>query len=250
MMAANQEDKKENLMTTTSATNKIMDAFNNDNLQSWIAAFMMDRRAQNMANGTLHFYKARLKDFSAYFESVSIDRVMQIEPSHIRAFLLLLQEKGHNPGGLHSYYRVIKAFLRWFEFEPENWRNPIRQIKAPKNPVIILDPVNIDVAQTMIDICPKIDFFGLRDRAIILCLLDTGLRASELLAMNIEDVNFITGEIHILKGKGRKSRYVFLGSKSRKALRSYLKYRPDDTEALWLARERTRMEYCGLEGVI
>ena len=200
-------------------------------------------------NGTMHFYKEKLKDFSVYCDSVSIDRVMQIEPSHIRAFLLLLQDKRHSLGGVHTYYRVIKAFLRWFEFEfePENWRNPIRQIKAPKNPVIILDPVNIDVAQAMIDICPKIDFFGLRDRAIILCLLDTGLRASELLAMNIEDVNFITGEIHILKGKGRKSRYVFLGSKSRKALRSFLKYRPDDTEALWLTRERTRMEYWGLE---
>ena len=44
-------------MTTSSATNKIMDAFNNDNLQSWIDAFMMDRRAQNMAKGTLHFYR-------------------------------------------------------------------------------------------------------------------------------------------------------------------------------------------------
>jgi integrase/recombinase XerD len=205
-----------------------------------------------MPKGTLLFYRSKLKDFIEFCSSNNIQKVFQIEPTHIRTFILILQEKGHNPGGVHSYYRVIKAFLRWFEneYEPENWKNPIVLVKAPKNPVIQLDAVNIEVAQAIINVCPRNTFFGARDRAIIFCLLDTGLRASELCSMNIDDVNYITGEVHVLKGKGRKPRYVFLGSKSRKALRTYIRFRQDDNDALWLSRNHTRLGYWSLESMI
>jgi hypothetical protein len=47
--------------------------------------------------------------------------------------LLWLQGVGHNPGGQHVAYRILKIFFRWYdlEVEPENWRNPIAKVKAP-----------------------------------------------------------------------------------------------------------------------
>ncbi len=223
-----------------------------DNLQKWIDVFLLDRRSQNNAKGTIDFYKCKLQVFYNFCQKVKIEKVLQIEPSHIRNFLIFLQENGHNSGGVHSFFRSIKVFLRWFEneYEPENWKNPIQNIKAPKNPTKLLDPVNIDDVQKMIDFCPKNDFFGIRDKAIFLCLLDTGLRAQELLSINIRDVDFFSGEIHILEGKGRKKRLVFLGSKSRKAFRAYLRIRTDVKDALWLNKSRDRLQYWGLVAMI
>lgn len=223
-----------------------------DSLERWVDAFMMDRKAQNMAKGTLHYYQFRLREFVGYCASKEVTQITQIDAVLIREYLLYLQDKGHNPGGTHMYYRVIKAFLRWWEFEvePENWKNPIRKVKAPSNPMQPLNPVNIDDVKVMIEKCPRDSFFGTRDRAIMLVLLDTGMRANELCSMNLEDINLITGEILIRNGKGRKSRYTFLGSKARKAVRQYLKFRPDKKEALWLNRYRERVEYWSLEGMI
>ena len=70
----------------------------------------------------------------------------------------------------------------------------------------------------------------------MLFLLDTGVRASELVSINLEDVNPITGDILVRVGKGRKPRTVYLGSKSRKALRAYLRLRQDSSNVLWIYR--------------
>ena len=230
----------------------IFDFSVDDYLETWVDAFMLDRKAQNMAKGTLYYYKVRLREFMAYCETREVKHILQIDANLIRQFLIAMQEKGHNPGGLHMYYRVIKAFLRWWEneVEPDNWKNPIRKVKSPSNPIEPLDPANIEEVKAMIDVCPKDTFFGTRDRAIMLCLLDTGMRANELCSLNIEDVNLITGEILIRQGKGRKSRYAFLGARARKALRLYLKYRPDRNDALWLSREKERLEYWSLDMVM
>ncbi|MEN6529078.1 MAG: tyrosine-type recombinase/integrase [Anaerolineaceae bacterium] len=223
-----------------------------DYLEIWIDAFMMDRKAQNMAKGTIHYYQYRLKEFVEYCGTQEVKRITQIDPNLLRQYFLTLQQNGHNPGGVHMYYRVIKAFLRWWEneVEPQNWKNPIKKVKAPKNPVVPLNPANIEDVRAMIDVCPKDNFYGTRDRAIMLVLLDTGLRANELCSINVEDLNLITGEIHVKVGKGRKSRYAFIGSKARKAVRLYLRYHPGNVEPLWLNRERQRLEYWSLDGIM
>jgi site-specific recombinase XerD len=110
--------------------------------------------------------------------------------------------------------------------------NPIRKIKALKLPEKILDPVDLHNVFSMVDTCKANKFIDHRDDAILLCLLDTGARAMEFLDLNIEDVNLITGEILIRQGKGRKSRTVFLGKMSRKALRRYINNRTDKNPAI------------------
>jgi hypothetical protein len=60
--------------------------------------------------------------------------VSHLTPTLLRQYLLWLFDTGHNPGGVHGFYRALRAFLRWWEdeYEPENWRNPIRKVKGPK----------------------------------------------------------------------------------------------------------------------
>ncbi len=64
----------------------------------------------------------------------------------LRRYLLWLEPTHHNPGGVHGCYRTLKTFLLWYEAEnePERWKNPIHQIKAPKLSKESLAPVELE----------------------------------------------------------------------------------------------------------
>jgi integrase/recombinase XerD len=113
-----------------------------------------------------------------------------------------------------------------------------------------LEPVSIEVTKALLDTCKNHKFTDSRDRAIILALCDTGARATEFLSIELEDVNRITGEILIRRGKGGKPRSVFLGKKTRKAMRTYLKNRTDDSKYLWVTKSGEKLSYPGLRGIL
>ncbi len=227
-------------------------ATQDSHLETWLDAFLVDRKAQNMARGTLKFYKNKLGVFAKYCDSQEVKLITQIDPNLIRDFIFYLEARGHNAGGIHGFYRTLKTFLRWWEneIEPEGWKNPIKKVKAPRVPVEPLDPVDIDNVRAMLDICPKNTLTGLRDKAIMLFLLDSGVRASELLSINLDDINLVSGEILIRQGKGRKPRFVFIGSRTRKAVRAYLKIRHDFLPVLWINKNQEPLAYWGLNAMI
>ena len=100
--------------------------------------------------------------------------------------------------------------------------------------------------------CRRRAFFGNRDRAVLLCLLDTGCRAGEFAAINIGDVDVGAGQILIRASKGGKPRMVFLGSKSRRALVNYLRHvgNREESAALWVTREGRRLSCSGLRDIV
>ena len=165
--------------------------------------------------------------------------------------MLGLEATGHNKGGRHACYRSLKTFLYWWEeeLEPEGWKNPIRKVKPPKLPVEQLEPAELDDIKSMIAICDR-TFHGLRDKAILLSLLDSGARAQEFLEIEIDDLNWTTGSTLIRHGKGAKFRTVFLGKKSRRAVRAYLRCRSDDCHALWITKNGERLTYSGLRSIM
>ena len=91
---------------------------------------------------------------------------------------------------------------------------------------------------------------GKRDKAIMLFLLDKEIRASELISISLEDINLITGDVIIRLGKGRKDRNVYLGSRSRKALRLIPETQIDLSDALWITDEGERLTYWGLKMIM
>ena len=214
-------------------------------------AFLVDRRVQGMAKGTLRFYWQKLKLFSDYCDTQSIDLVNQISANLIRQYLVYLEQTSHNPGGKHAAYRALRAFLNWYEneAEPEHWGNPIRKVKAPKVPVERLEPVTNETIASIIQTCIPNTFSGDRDKAIMLCLLDTGIRASEFTNLDLGDVDIARGQIVIRQGKGSKPRMVFLGRHSLHYLRKYLRNRTDDCSAVWVTHPRFNSERLSYDGI-
>jgi len=224
----------------------------NDSLSFWIESFLFDRKSQNMAPGTLFFYQVKLRTFLKYCDGQQITRLSQLDSNELRRFMAWLEGTGHNPGGRHALYRAIKTFLLWYEneVEPDNWKNPIRKVKAPRVPTEPLDPAPIEDIQAMETTCDN-SFMGRRDKALLLALLDTGARATEFLNINLEDIDLVIGAVLIRQGKGRKPRTVFLGAKTKRSIRTYLKHRIDSSPALWISVDNlTRLTYSGLKWII
>ncbi len=217
-----------------------------------INAFLVDRKAQNMAEGTLYFYTKKLKLFSDFCESQLIKTLDELTPDTIRQYLFSLELSGHNAGGIHACFRTLRTFLYWWEseYEPEGWKNPIRKVKAPRLAQEPLQPVSRDDFESLLSTCDKHTWYGARDRAIFLTLLNSGLRASELTALNLTDLESSTGTLEVKRGKGRKPRVTFVGSVTRKAIRQWLKYRGDEAGALFTTKEGEQLTYWGLRQIV
>jgi len=222
-----------------------------DFIEEWAVEFVKAKRIEGISNRTQEIYRVNLAHFIRFCSSQVIDHISQITPATIRDFMLWFGEN-HNQGGVHAAYRVVKTFLRWFdqEAEPAGWRNPINKVKAPKLAEEPLEPVELKTVQAMIATCDD-SFLGKRDKAILLFLLDTGLRARELLSLDLSDVNAVTGAVLLRIGKGRKTRNVHVEQVTRKALRVYLRERQDNQAALFITDDRTgRLSYPGLRVTI
>ena len=125
----------------------------------------------------------------------------------------------------------------------------MKKIKSPRVDQEALEPANIEDVEKMIAACDN-GLTGRRDKALMYFLLDTGLRANELLRIKISEINLITGEVLIATSKSRKPRFVFLGDVSRRAVRKYLKSRRDTCEYLWVTKSGTKLSYWGLRTAI
>ncbi len=214
-------------------------------------AFLTDRRSQNLTRKTIEFYQSQLQCFVKWCTAQSVSTVDQITPEVMRLYMLRLSEDGHNSGGVHVSYRTVRAFLRWYEqeFEPAAWRNPLKKVKPPRVDMEPLEPVSIEHVRMMVGTCNRGKFTDFRDKAILLFMLDTGVRAGELLALNIQDVD-INGGVLIRQSKNRKPRTVFLGREARRALRTYLKQRDDDSPAMFIADDGERLQMAGLRQIL
>jgi len=221
-------------------------------IQNWMDGFILDRKTMQVSKNTINFYQVEFRRFIAYCEQIGVDKLEIITPSILRSYLIHLEDTGRNPGGINAGYRAIKTLFNWYEeeVEPVDWKNPIRKIKTPRLDVQPIEPVGLDDVEKLIRICNDGSVLSLRDKAIFMFLLDTGLRAFELCAMDIEDLDLTIGQVIIRKGKGGKPRMVWFGKKTRKAIRSYLRERSDKCQAVWITNNETRLTYWGLNQML
>lgn len=233
-----------------------------DHLEVWIEQFLVDRRAQNLSRNTILFYRDRINRLLEFCETQAISRISQITPEVIRHYLLWLESTGHNAGGQHACYRALRAFILWYWQETDAaGAPPISKVKPPKVALDPLKPVELQDVDKLLKVCkvePKrsdgyilkcVDL-GSRDKAIFLVLLDSGVRARELLALDLDDIDLVSGAVTVRHGKGDKARSVFLSQITRRAVRQYIKTRMDECPALFITDTGSRLSYSGLRNMI
>ncbi len=158
-----------------------------------------------------------------------------VSTEHIRMFLNSILERSA-PATISQRYRSLKRFFSWLVEEGERPDNPVARIPAPKVPQRNIRALDLGEVRAMLKACDTRTFVGSRDYAMILSLIDTGLRASEFLSMRTSEDN---PEIVAVIGKGNKERVVRLGEKAQLALMRYQRMRQKlgvgaRHDALWI----------------
>lgn len=223
-----------------------------DHLGIWLQRFLVDRKISGFSKGTIGFYTCKLGLLIRFCESQAITNIKQIDANVIRDLLQWLEITGHNPGGRHAVYRTSKTFIRWWinEMEPDDYQDPFKKVKPPKLIKTPLEPVSMEKVKELLKTCKQDELIGSRDRSIILLLIDTGIRANELINITLDDVDLLTGSALIRQGKGGKFRTVFFGKICRRSIKAYLKMRNDQSQYLFVTADNEPFTYFGLRGMI
>src|SRR5262249_41905451 len=114
---------------------------------------------------------------------------------------------------LRTYIRTLKVFGAWLA-EPKQAYTATDQLALlalPRKDRTYKLPLNAEEIAALVNVCDASTLIGVRDLALVLTLLDGGLRASELIHLRVEHVNLESGQLFIASGKGDKSRMVAVG---------------------------------------
>jgi integrase/recombinase XerD len=229
-----------------------MSTSTNDPLSLAFSDFLLDRQSRNQSQATLLWYRRCVKMLGDFLRAQGVGSIEDVTATHVRRFLIQLSEN-HTPGGVVTVYTGVRAFLRWYieEYPRPGW-NPLAKVKAPKRPKEVLPPLSLSHFQAMVDNCPRRTFAGDRDRALLMLLLDTGIRHQELTDLTVGDVDPNTGQVIVRMGKGRKGRAVFIGAKTRRALIAYYRHREslDSDLALWVKNDGDKLSKSGIRQIV
>jgi site-specific recombinase XerD len=219
-------------------------------LQYALRDFLLDCQTSNLSPRTLDFYRDKLRPFVSFLEHYGATSVSDLTPTRVREYLTDFAST-HSPGGTHAVFRCVRAFSRWLVREGLLEQSPMSKVRPPRVDLAPLPPVPLDTVRAMVKVCGR-DRLAVRDRAILLALLDTGLRASEFLSLNVGDVDLEAGAVQARRTKSRKPRVVFLGKAARRSLLACLRgrrdFEPDDP--LWVSRLGERLTATGLRKLL
>ncbi len=227
--------------------------FGNHRISEETQSFLVDRQARHLALGTVKFYGEKLVNFTNWMKNNGVEDMETLTAAKLREYILDL-EKSHTPGGVHTFWRTVKAFMLWYEKEYElpDWSNPIKKVPPPK---VRWEPIEgvpmVDVLR-MVDACDPHNFCGVRDIAILRTLVDTGLRRSEFCNLRNMDINLDNGEIKVMNGKGNKPRTVVVGPTARRDIVRYMRWRKskDPRDFLWVSASGVALRADGLREIL
>jgi site-specific recombinase XerD len=202
-------------------------------VQRWLG----DGKAQGWSPRTLKDREEALERFCWWLEHEerTSPTLAALEPASIRSFLAYAREarsegrfgcdresakREARPATVHAYFRILRAFANFCVAEGLLGETPLRNVKAPRVPNDQIQPLSPEEVQALIDAARRTRAPE-RDVAVILMLVDTGMRASELMGLRMTDVDRGTGELTVT-GKGNKKRTVYMGVACRRALWRYL----------------------------
>jgi len=241
-------------------------------LKSLIKGFILTQQTDCKSPRTIEYYQGNLSRFTWYADTQKwADDVHLITEWKIREFLAYVSG-GVNRWGLsgngsessrpkatyctvHHYYCVLKAFFNWCLNEGFIPVSPLVKIKLNNPKFNVIQPYSSQDISKLLAVCDNdlknnAKFLGSRNKAIVLMLVDSGLRVSELTSIKLEDIDSDKGWIKV-KGKGAKERIVRIGATTQKALWRYLVYRKSEKyKELWLTEEGKPMQVEGIQIMI
>ena len=184
-----------------------------------VVDFVRNLRERNASPHTIKAYSGDLELFANYVGSRGWK---QIDHVVIRGFLSQLYEKGLSKTSVARALAAVRSLYRWLAREGVVEQNPAKLVATPKLPKKLPRVPTIEEMNSVIDgAMPEIAAFPERDRLMFELLYGCGIRNSELTGINVDDIR-LSAEAILIRGKGKKERYVPFGDSVKMALAAYI----------------------------
>jgi len=210
--------------------------------------------ARNLSEHTVRAYRSDIYRFFAFLTDqagqsdacgFSPDSVTQLD---VRAFIADLRRQELSHSTISRAVASLRAFYRYLVRNGMASSNPVAGVKAPRSRRKLPGFLSEQQVKKLVEAPDVMTFAGARDRALLETLYSTGMRVSELVAMNVSDVDLLSEAVRTT-GKGRKARVVPLGQQALAALSTYMNLRSclvranvaADREALFLNKRGGRL---------
>ena len=208
--------------------------------QSLAAQFLFTlENERNASAHTVRAYDRELRGFAAYLAETlgSSAPIAAVEHLHIRAYLGLLYERGLTKASAARALAAIRSWFRWLAKEHRIAQNPAALVSTPKLPQHLPRVPSMEEVNQLLNSLESADkkeddaaAWPERDRMIFELLYGCGIRNSELVGIDMPDIHWKNDAI-LVRGKGRKQRYVPLGDEAVHAIRAYLPAREERLRA-------------------
>lgn len=195
-------------------------------MQEHINNFKRWLKLLNYAESTVYSNPKYIKNFTDYLEATGIKEIRDIENRHIKEYYeyLKVRPNKRRPGALspNSIISNINAIKRFTKYLRETEQEHITVNIKPERIKSEIKILSTEEIQILYKVCGN-DILGYRDRAMLSIYYGCGLRKSEGLQLNTEDIIFTKSIIFIKKGKGNRQRYVPMNRQVKRDLKNYIK---------------------------
>jgi integrase/recombinase XerC len=203
-------------------------------MQSATARFL--RYLQVERNASELTIKSYREDLTALLEFLGgeEDRLPQprdITPQDLRQYVAALNEAGYAKSSVARHLATLRSFFRFAQREGLVDQNPAKPLRNPRPDRKLPHFLTTDEISRLLNAPPKNEPLGLRDRAILETTYSAGLRVSELVAINDDDLDLDAGLVRV-RGKGRRERLAPLGRYAVQALERWMGARPRATRQI------------------
>jgi integrase/recombinase XerD len=213
-------------------------------LPSWQLAMKAERKSP----GTIKVYGDGVNKFLRWCTDTG--HPAELSRSAVQAFLADLLDHGAEGNTARSRDLALKRFAAWLVDEGELSVNPLIGLRPPKADHKVVDALTDDELKRLIKACQGKSLQERRDEAIVRLMAETGMRASEVIGLQVSDVNLHDGLVTVHRGKGGKGRVAPFGPQTAAALDRYMRsrraHRLADSGGLWVGGGGKSFGYHGL----
>jgi integrase/recombinase XerC len=194
-------------------------------VQSSIARFLqhlvVERNASDLTIKSYREDLAHLVNYLSESYGGAAPQPAAISTADLRGYVSGMHEAGYAKTTVSRRLASLRSFFRFGQREGWVSTNPAKPLRNPRKPRSLPHFLSTDEIGRLLEAPPANDRQGLRDRAILETLYSAGLRVSELVALNDDDVDYAGCVLHV-RGKGKRERLTPIGSFAMKALKLYL----------------------------
>jgi integrase/recombinase XerC len=188
-------------------------------LSKSITQFLRSLQQRNASTNTVLAYTKDLRSFSDY---IGETKPADLDHVRIRGYLSSLYDQGLGKSSVARHLAAVRSFYRWLAREGHVKQNPAALVSTPKLPKKLPRVPTMEEINNVLDAnMPENAAFPERDRVLLELLYGCGVRNSELIGINLDDIHW-PNEAILVRGKGKKERMVPLGETAALAIREYL----------------------------